>query len=285
MTQNSSLAPLPTKWEKLLPILALGTEGKKYSFNFEDLPLSTPKAVVTVLVVYLSLLAFLKFLRKGKKAMPLKGLAFVHNLVLAAGSALLLLALAMEVIPAWLNDGLFTSICGTNIFNGRLEALYYINYLFKVWELFDTVLLVLKGHDLTFLHVYHHCLTFVLCYTQFVGQSTVQWVPITLNLIVHTFMYWYYAMASIGIQCWWKKYLTTMQIIQFVLDIGFCYFCTAVLLLAENGTLPFGCHGTRIAAFFGSGLLTSYLYLFIDFFRKTYGPKSATPRHTKAKTD
>jgi hypothetical protein len=105
--------------------------------------------------------------------MPLKGLAFVHNIVLATGSFLLLLALAAEVIPAWFNDGLFTSVCGTNIFNGRLEALYYINYLFKVWELFDTVLLVLKGHDLTFLHVYHHCLTFVLCYTQFVGHTTV----------------------------------------------------------------------------------------------------------------
>lgn len=105
--------------------------------------------------------------------MSLKPLAFVHNLVLAAGSALLLIALASEVIPSLKNDGLFQSICGTNIFNGRLEALYYINYLFKVWELFDTILLVLKGSPLTFLHVYHHCLTFVLCYTQFVGQSSV----------------------------------------------------------------------------------------------------------------
>jgi hypothetical protein len=60
MALNASATPLPTKWEKLLPILALGTEGKKYSFDFESLPLSTPKEVVAVLVAYLSLLAFLK---------------------------------------------------------------------------------------------------------------------------------------------------------------------------------------------------------------------------------
>lgn len=88
-------------------------------------------------------------------------------------------------------------------------------------------------------------------------------------------MYWYYAMASIGIYPWWKKYLTTMQIIQFIIDIVFCYFCLAVLLLHDNGTINYDCHGTKNAAIFGSLLLTSYLWLFIDFFRKTYGPKTS----------
>lgn len=105
--------------------------------------------------------------------MSLKGVAFVHNLVLAIGSGLLLVGIASEIIPALRKDSLFEAVCGTDIFNGRLEIFFYINYLFKVWELFDTVLLVLKGSPLTFLHVYHHCLTFVLCYTQFVGQSSV----------------------------------------------------------------------------------------------------------------
>jgi hypothetical protein len=282
MAGNSSMQELPSKWESALPILLFGTEGKKYSFNFSRMPLSTPTGVVTVLVAYLGTLALLSALRSGRPGMPLRGLAFVHNLVLAIGSAVLLACIASEVIPSLLQDGLFMSICGTNIFNGRLEALYYINYLFKVWELFDTILLVLKGHRLTFLHVYHHCLTFVLCYTQFVGQSTVQWVPITLNLIVHAFMYWYYAVSSLGIQPWWKKYLTTLQIIQFIVDIGFCYYCIAVLSAFENGLIDMGCHGSKTAAWFGSLLLTSYLYLFIDFFRNTYGPKTGT-KPTKVK--
>lgn len=96
-------------------------------------------------------------------------------------------------------------------------------------------------------------------------------------------MYWYYAMASIGIYPWWKKYLTTMQIIQFVIDIGFCYYCMTILLMHANGSLEYGCHGTSNAAIFGSLLLTSYLWLFIDFFRKTYGPNST--RATKKKSE
>ena len=91
-------------------------------------------------------------------------------------------------------------------------------------------------------------------------------------------------MASIGVQPWGKKYLTTMQIVQFILDIAFCYYCTAVLVLHEQGELSYDCHGSRAAAFFGSGLLTSYLWLFIDFFRKTYGPKPVS-RSPKPKSE
>lgn len=60
MAQNQTLTPLPSKWEKLLPIMLFGTEGKKFSFEFESLPLSTPKEVVFVLAAYLGLLALLK---------------------------------------------------------------------------------------------------------------------------------------------------------------------------------------------------------------------------------
>ena len=111
-----------------------------------------------------------------------------------------------------------------------------------------------------------------------------QWVPIILNLIVHMFMYWYYAMASIEIKCWWKKYLTTMQIVQFVLDIGVCYYCAGILIAHLSYGYEATCHGTINAAIFGSLLLTSYLWLFVDFYKKTYGPKS-DPRRMKNKRD
>jgi len=116
---------------------------------------------------------------------------------------------------------------------------------------------------LEFLHVYHHTLTMLLCYTQLEGQTSVQWIPIVLNLTVHVLMYYYYAISSLGTVIWWKKYLTTMQIIQFVLDLVVSYYCTYEALFND-------CSGGIKAAFFGDALLSSYLLLFLSFYQKTY---------------
>ena len=74
---------------------------------------------------------------------------------------------------------------------GRLYFYYYLNYLFKYVELFDTVLLGLRGKPIPFLHrcprellarssllvvrcSYHHAATLVLTFTQLRAQSCVQ---------------------------------------------------------------------------------------------------------------
>ena len=84
-------------------------------------------------------------------------------------------------------------------------------------------------------------------------------------------MYYYYALQTMGIAVWWRRYLTSLQIVQFVVDIA--------------GTLswPYGyytegyCSGSIGAHIFGVWGLGTFLYLFVQFYKAEYtAPAVAT---------
>ncbi|KAJ3301833.1 hypothetical protein HDV03_000300 [Kappamyces sp. JEL0829] len=200
---------------------------------------------------------------------------YVHNLLLCVVSAVLLGSIGEIAFSDWSQHGIFHAICDPTMgFNNHLNWLYYLNYLTKFWELEDTVFMALKKKPLPFLHVYHHSATFVLTWAQLAGRTAVQWVPITFNLFVHVIMYYYYAETSRGKRFWWKKHLTTLQIIQFVVDLVF--IGTSLYFALQT---PKACQMEDWAGYLGMGLISSYLLLFVDFFLRTYVSK---PRSVKA---
>jgi hypothetical protein len=253
--------------------LVTGRKAADFSFTQGVTPLSTNKEVIVSCITYFVVIFGGQFLMKNSAPMQLKFLFQTHNFLLTVASASLLLLFVEQLSPILLNNGIFYAVCNQSSWTQKLEVLYYLNYLVKYWELVDTVFLVLKKKKLEFLHVYHHSMTMALCYTQLVGQTSVSWVPITLNLIVHVFMYYYYFRTASGAKIWWKKYLTTMQIVQFVVDLFFIYFCSYTYFTSTYWPwLPNAghCSGTEGAAIFGCMLLSSYLLLFIQFYFKTY---------------
>ncbi|KAI8065885.1 ELO family [Gongronella butleri] len=253
--------------------------ASSFAFTPGVTPLSTVLEVAVSCVIYFVAIFGGQVVMKSFSAMntPVVKAAFqVHNVLLTAVSAALLVLLVEQVFPNLYHHGLFYALCEPSAFDQKSELIYYMNYLVKYWELLDTCFLVAKKKKLEFLHYYHHSLTMVLCYTQLVGKSTVSWVPIVLNLTVHVLMYYYYYRTAAGAKIWWKKYLTTMQITQFVIDLAACYFCTYCVFTYTY--MPFmpnwgPCGGTPSAAVFGCGLLSSYLVLFINFYGKTYNNK------------
>lgn len=82
-------------------------------------------------------------------------------------------------------------------------------------------------------------------------------------------MYYYYCISSLGYRnIWWKEYLTLLQIFQFVIDLSVCWFCwISIYFIDDEKDL---CHGTHYGAFVGIACITSYLFLFLIFYSKTY---------------
>jgi len=174
---------------------------------------------------------------------------FFHNLLLSLAS-LVLLVLYLEKELGFIGKrGLHDALCYGPHFHD-VEMYHILNYYFKYWEFIDTFFLVIKKKKLMFLHVYHHMATAALCYSQIVNETTLSWVIISLNLAVHVIMYGYYAMASVGIRCPWKKWITTGQIIQFIIDVAVCVYGSTYLLLTQSTTTtpPSMRAGSRMSA-------------------------------------
>ncbi|KAG8195039.1 hypothetical protein JTE90_029619 [Oedothorax gibbosus] len=142
----------------------------------------------------------------------------------------------------------------------------WLIYLVKYLDLIDTCMFVLRKRDrqVSFLHVFHHCIMCVFC-CWFIGQiKTVGYYVVFglgLNTSVHVVLYFYYGVAAIGPNMvkylWWKRYLTQFQIAQFFL----------ILAYLSYGFYT-GCErmGVKEITFFVYTFII--LLLFMDFFKK-----------------
>lgn len=262
---------------------ATGHAATDFRFEYGTTPLGTFESVAPFIVAYYAIIFGGREIMKNFEPFKLKFLFQVHNLMLTLISGILLVLFMEELIPTVLRHGIFYGICAREGgWTKPLVTLYYLNYLTKYVELLDTVFLVVKKKPLTFLHCYHHGATALLCYTQLIGSTSVSWVPISLNLFVHVVMYWYYFQSARGVRVWWKQWITRLQIIQFIIDLGFVYFASYTYFTSTYWPwIPNAgrCAGEEFAAFAGCGILSSYLVLFISFYATTYkraGKRTAT---------
>ncbi|XP_030370842.1 elongation of very long chain fatty acids protein F-like [Scaptodrosophila lebanonensis] len=98
---------------------------------------------------------------------------------------------------------------------------YYVN---KFLDLFDTVFFVLRKSykQITVLHVFHHVLMTVAGYMvlRYHGYGGHPCIMGLLNTFVHIVMYTYYYLSAkhrgVKENIWWKKYITILQEVQFV---------------------------------------------------------------------
>ena len=108
------------------------------------------------------------------------------------------------------------------------------------------------------------------------GYVMVRWLPGghetfggTLNSLIHVFMYSYYFLASLGPQMqkylWWKKYLTGLQMIQFVI-----VFTRSLIVI--TGIVE--CGFPRFFSLISASITVLFFVMFMQFYRDTYRQKN-----------
>ncbi len=139
-------------------------------------------------------------------------------------------------------------------------------YFSKLVEMLDSVFFLLKGNPrhLSFLHVYHHSSMFCLWWigVKYVAGGSAVFGAF-VNSVVHVVMYTYYLIAALGPAyrkyLGWKKYLTVLQICQFL----------AAIVMGING-LRNRCNFPLWMIYAMIFYMISFLILFGNFFYNTY---------------
>lgn len=231
-----------------------------------------PWKLVYATLIYLYVIKFLlpNLMAKRQRPFELKWLIRLYNLSMVLSNIY-----AFYHGARLLNFGIKTFGCEiidhTDYRPGSLELLHY-GYLFllsRLIEWLDTIFFVLrkKQNQVTKLHVFHHSFVPALCwvYLKFHPGYTVAFFPF-INTFVHTIMYMYYFLATFGPSVqpylWWKKYLTSLQIAQFVLIL--IQLATIPLSTNEKCQYP---RGFLYVAFSGAIL---FLWLFYTYYLDTY---------------
>lgn len=149
----------------------------------------------------------------------------------------------------------------------RICFLSYTYMWCKVFDLLDTIFFVLrkKQSQITFLHLYHHSIVPLIMWMgiRLVPTAGPAGVFPLLNSVIHSIMYTYYALAAMGPEyqkyLFWKKYITIIQLIQFV-----CYIVHGtVFLILQRGYPSFIVYVSYIQS-------PLFFFLFYQFFKSTY---------------
>ncbi|KAG5275795.1 hypothetical protein AALO_G00124630 [Alosa alosa] len=187
--------------------------------------MGSPVNMTAILIAYLAFVLYIgpRYMA-NRKPYQLKEVMIIYNFSLVA--------LSIYIVYEFLMSGWATT------YTWRCDPVDYSNspqgqrmvqvawlFLFsKFIELLDTVFFVLrkKHGQITFLHIFHHS---IMPWSWWWGVSHAPGgmgsFHAMVNSLVHVIMYFYYGLSAAGPRfqkfLWWKKYMTAIQLVQFVL--------------------------------------------------------------------
>nr|ACS37245.1 fatty acyl CoA elongase [Aedes albopictus] len=235
----------------------------------KDWPLmSSPFPTLALCLGYVYLVKVLgPRLMENRKPFQLRNTLILYNFVQVVFSAWLFYEIG---ISGWLT-GHYNFRCQPVDYSNHPKTLRMVHacwwyYFSKFTEFFDTFFFVMrkKTSQVSTLHVIHHgCMPMSVWFgVKFTpgGHSTFFGL---LNTFVHIVMYTYYLFTALGPQfqkyLWWKKYLTSLQMIQFV----------AIMVHAFQ-LLFIDCNYPKAFVWWIGMHAVMFFFLFNEFYQSTY---------------
>ncbi|XP_068147844.1 very long chain fatty acid elongase F-like [Drosophila tropicalis] len=211
-----------------------------------------PVSIITGLYLLFILKLGRRFMEK-RQPYQLRGILKFYNLFQVAYNGILVVML----LRPWITE--------RKKWERILGYAYYIN---KYIDFLDTIFFVLrkKYKQITILHIAHHAAMPIISYLtlRIIGYGGLPATFVALNTFVHAVMYSYYYLASqdpnLSRSIGWKKYITRLQIVQFILGLSHIFWT----LQQED------CHVNKniINVFIASGIFL--IVMFGNFYIRTY---------------
>ncbi|XP_046960634.1 elongation of very long chain fatty acids protein 7-like [Vanessa cardui] len=233
------------------------------TWSFGETSVGLALVIASYLVLVLKLLPYFM---KNRSPYQLKQLLLLYNAFQVAFSAYAVFLYTRYI----LNHGVITTRCPKADDLKAVITEIWPYFIAKHIDLLDTVFFVLRKKDnqVTFLHVLHHTLMVTWTWFHLMYHPSDHFVVVGLiNSFVHVLMYAYYGLSSLGPKyakfVWWKKHLTKVQLIQFIL----------VLLNLHYQQKLSPCPIPSIFHYFCLSSISSFFFLFMKFYFRSYGTR------------
>lgn len=203
---------------------------------------------------------------ENRKPKSMRPLLLAWNGFLAVFSIMGTWRFGIEFYDAVFRRGFIDSICLA--VNPRSPSAFWacMFALSKIAEFGDTMFLVLRKRPVIFLHWYHHAVVLILSWHAAIELTAPGRWFIFMNYLVHSIMYTYYAVTSVGYRLpkLVSMTVTFLQTLQMLIGVG---ISCIVLYLKLNGEMCQQSYDNLALSF---GIYASFLVLFSSFFNNAY---------------
>ncbi|GMR45557.1 hypothetical protein PMAYCL1PPCAC_15752, partial [Pristionchus mayeri] len=135
---------------------------------------------------------------RDRPPFDLRAPLFLWNLSLALFSVLGFVRFGEDFFESLLYRGVYTTLCTNPSHKGAAPFWTLLFLISKLFELGDTLFIVLRKRPLIFLHYYHHAVVLIYAVHAGAEHATPGRAFILMNYAAHSLMYPYYAARAIG---------------------------------------------------------------------------------------